>query len=183
MTAHRILIVYASKYGQTAKIAGKIGNIIRPDYPVDVKAIEQLDAAFHPAQYSAAIIAGGVYFDKHPRVLRDFVRAHAIFLATVPSAFVSVSGAAGAPTDEARAQVREYLDRFTRESFWTPRMVGTFAGGLAYSRYGFLTRWFMKRGAKKRGGDYDTSRDYEYTDWAAVEEFAVRFLEMVRSPR
>ena len=180
MTARKILIVYASQYGQTAKIAGRIGNIIRPDYPVEVKAVEQIDASFHPAQYAGAIVAGAVYYDKHPRALRDFVRAHAIFLATVPSAFVSVSGAAGAPTEEGRALAKGYVERFTAEASWSPRMIETFAGSVTYSRYGLITKWIMRRLAKKRGRDYDTSRDYEYTNWEAVEEFAQRFLAMVR---
>jgi len=34
----------------------------------------------------------------------------------------------------------------------------------------------MKRIARKSGGDTDTSRDYEYTDWAAVDDFAQRFV-------
>lgn len=183
MTAHKILIVYASRYGQTAKIAGRIGNIIRPDHPVEVRAVEQIEASFHAAQYAGVIVAGAVYYDKHPRALRDFVREHAIFLATVPSAFVSVSGAAGAPTDEAKAQVKAYVDAFIAESSWTPRIIQPFAGGLAYSRYGFITKWIMRRLAKKRGRDYDTSRDYEYTDWNAVEEFATRFVAMIKGSR
>jgi menaquinone-dependent protoporphyrinogen oxidase len=30
----------------------------------------------------------------------------------------------------------------------------------------------MRRIAAKEGGDTDTSRDYEYTDWPAVDRFA-----------
>jgi menaquinone-dependent protoporphyrinogen oxidase len=30
----------------------------------------------------------------------------------------------------------------------------------------------MRRISAKEGGDTDTSRDYEYTDWAAVDRFA-----------
>lgn len=30
----------------------------------------------------------------------------------------------------------------------------------------------MRRIVAKEGGDVDTSRDYEYTDWRAVERFA-----------
>jgi menaquinone-dependent protoporphyrinogen oxidase len=33
----------------------------------------------------------------------------------------------------------------------------------------------MKRIAKKSGGDTDTSRDYEYTDWAALDRFLEQF--------
>ena len=39
----------------------------------------------------------------------------------------------------------------------------------------------MKRIAAKAGGDTDTSRDYEYTDWADLQRFADRFGARVRA--
>ena len=33
----------------------------------------------------------------------------------------------------------------------------------------------MRRIARKAGGDTDWSHDYEYTDWARVEDFARAF--------
>ena len=32
------------------------------------------------------------------------------------------------------------------------------------------------------GGETDTSSDYEYTDWAAVERFAVQFQARLQQP-
>lgn len=180
MKQHRILVVYATRYGQTAKVAVRIGNVIRPEYTVDVKSVAELQGVFHPAQYSGVILAGSVYFGKHQRALRDFVRAHLIFLITVPTAFVSVSGAGGAQTEEARLQVKEYLERFRSDTAWNPRMTLAVAGGVPYTRYSFVTRWFMKRLARKRGRFDDTAQDYEYTDWNAVEQFALDFLAMMR---
>jgi menaquinone-dependent protoporphyrinogen oxidase len=58
--------------------------------------------------------------------------------------------------------------------------VGLFAGALAYTRYGFLLRWVMRRIARSRGGrDLDTSRDYVYTDLDSVRRFAEEFLASV----
>jgi menaquinone-dependent protoporphyrinogen oxidase len=45
------------------------------------------------------------------------------------------------------------------------------AGTLAYSRYNFIIRFVMKRIARKNGAPTDTSRDYELTDWAALDRF------------
>lgn len=36
----------------------------------------------------------------------------------------------------------------------------------------------MKRIVAKMGGDTDAHRDYEYTDWAAVERFAEEVLDL-----
>ena len=37
----------------------------------------------------------------------------------------------------------------------------------------------MKRIVRKAGGDTDTSRDYEYTNWADLRGFADRFNRIV----
>jgi menaquinone-dependent protoporphyrinogen oxidase len=46
-----------------------------------------------------------------------------------------------------------------------------------YSHYNFLKRWVMKRIVKKAGGDTDSTRDYEYTDWNDLEQFTDRFAD------
>jgi menaquinone-dependent protoporphyrinogen oxidase len=57
------------------------------------------------------------------------------------------------------------------------------AGALPYTRYNFLIRFMMRRIVKTEGGDTDTSRDYEYTDWAAVDRFAAEFVDEVTASR
>lgn len=54
-------------------------------------------------------------------------------------------------------------------------MTKAVAGALLYTRYGWLKRWIMRRIVRKAGGDVDTTRDYEYTDWIALRELARRF--------
>jgi menaquinone-dependent protoporphyrinogen oxidase len=179
----KILIVYASRYGQTEKVAASLAGTFRSEQQVSVVPVNELSGRYDPARYSAVIVAGSVHFGKHQRGIRDFVRQHAIILATLPSAFVSVSGAGGAPTEEGRREAREYVERFLRETGWTPRRVAIFGGAVPYSRYGIFVRWFMKRLAVKRGRDFDTGRDYEYTDWAAVEQFAREFLLLLAEGR
>jgi hypothetical protein len=41
----------------------------------------------------------------------------------------------------------------------------------------------MRAITAREGGDTDTSRDYEYTDWAKVERFAAGFAETVADHR
>jgi hypothetical protein len=48
-------------------------------------------------------------------------------------------------------------------------------GVLAYPQYARLKRYAMTRIAAKEHGHIDTSRDWEYTDWAAVDAFADEF--------
>ena len=66
-------------------------------------------------------------------------------------------------------------------------MLRLVAGALVYSRYNWLTRWMMRRIARKEGGDTDTARDYEYTDWDAlrrdVEIFLAHAVPAAPAPR
>lgn len=47
-------------------------------------------------------------------------------------------------------------------------------GALPYTRYNWLKK-IMKRIVSKAGGDTDTTRDYEYTDWDDLRVFAREF--------
>ena len=92
--------------------------------------------------------------------------------------FFSVSLAAHERAAESQGEAEGYVDDFVRESRWHPGKIGIFAGALAYTKYGFFTRWVMRQIARRKGsGDLDSSRDYVYTDWRAVRRFALEYLE------
>ena len=63
---------------------------------------------------------------------------------------------------------QKMIDAFLEETHWHPGKIKAVAGALLYSKYNFLLRLIMKRIARAAGGDTDTSRDYDYTDWAAL---------------
>ncbi len=99
----------------------------------------------------------------------------------MPAAFISVTlSEAGAerpsatPEERARfaADVQKVLEAFLKETGWRPKRVKPVAGALLYTKYNFLVRFIMKRIAKTTGAETDTSRDYEYTNWAALDRFA-----------
>ena len=56
---------------------------------------------------------------------------------------------------------------------------GNLTGALRYTHYGWLTRMLMRRIVAKAGGDTDTSRDYDYTDWTDLAQFGRTFAEGV----
>lgn len=78
-------------------------------------------------------------------------------------------------------ELKKANDDFFKACHWYPQTQTTFAGGLAYSQYNPLLRWWMKRIAKKAGGDTDTSKDYEYTNWDDVNIFANEFEKQLSS--
>jgi menaquinone-dependent protoporphyrinogen oxidase len=171
-----ILIVYATRQGQTEKIASRLATVLRergdapklvdtdhPDGPMDLEY-------FQGALVCAPIHAGG-----YPRSIVRFAKQHRAFLERRPSAFLSVGLAIASRTTDGRAETLPVVEKFVKRTGWRPARVELVAGALPYSKYNFLIRFIMRRIAAQAGGDVDTSRDYEYTDWAAVDRFALQF--------
>ena len=167
----RVLILYSSKHGQTQRIAEHIADITRSDgaetFLFQVGS-EPRDIAPHIAD--VVVLAGSVYFGRYPKALEHFVIGQRANLAKTRTVFVSVSGSAR--SEEGRALTREYVNAFIAKTGWSPDSVELFAGGEPYTRYNFVTRFIMKRLARKQGRLVDTKCDYDFTDWNAVSRFA-----------
>jgi menaquinone-dependent protoporphyrinogen oxidase len=99
-----------------------------------------------------------------------------------PNAFFSVCMSAAGPNANP-ATAWGYIDEFLARSGWQPDRLASFAGALPWSRYNPFIRFMMRIIVGMAGGDTDTSRDYEYTDWAAVERFAAEFELPLREPQ
>jgi menaquinone-dependent protoporphyrinogen oxidase len=71
--------------------------------------------------------------------------------------------------------VRRELDRlqadFLERTGWRPTLTKHVAGALRYRDYNWFKRLAMRRIVRKAGGDIDTSRNYEYTDWNDLDAF------------
>jgi len=173
-------VLYATREGHTRRIAEFVATGLRVrGFKADVRDVAD-GARVDLAQYHAAILAASVHAGKHEREMVRFVREHHAALDSVPTAFLSVTlseaGAerASATSDErARfaADVHNVIDTFFKQTGWQPKRVKPVAGALLYSKYNFFVRFIMKRIARKAGADTDTSQDYEYTDWRALELF------------
>jgi menaquinone-dependent protoporphyrinogen oxidase len=185
------LVLYATREGHTRRVAEHIRGSLRSRG----LSSELLDGAALPADlalsdYSAAIIAASVHRQRHESEILEFVKAHAKELESMPSAFLSVSLSEAGAEDEkappprraaAAADVQRMIDTFLVESGWHPSAIRPVAGALLYSQYNFLLRRIMKRIARQAGGDTDTSRDYEYTDWKTLDEFVFGMIEAAQA--
>jgi menaquinone-dependent protoporphyrinogen oxidase len=103
---------------------------------------------------------------------------YAPMLNGLPTAFLSVCLAVLEHGTEARADVLRIMQRFLTRCGWRPSMTRMVAGAVLYTRYGWLKRHMMKRIVAKAGGDTDTTRDFEYTDWNDLRAFAMDFAEL-----
>jgi menaquinone-dependent protoporphyrinogen oxidase len=169
----RVLIIYATQDGQTARIAARIAETIAAE-GASVKLVDaaHLTEPLDLDGFDLAVVGAPIYAGRYPRALVRFVSAHREFLERVPSAFFSVGLAIRSHHTSGLTLTLEAVEKFIEVTGWHPPRVELMAGGLAYSKYNFLVRFVMRRIASKEGGDTDTSHDYEYTDWSAVARFA-----------
>ncbi len=173
----RIAILYDSTAGQTAKIASKIAEIATAAVDsVELRDIHSLPPQFRLEDFQAIILGAAIHMGKHSRRMTEFVEQHRQRLDAIPAAFFSVSLSAAGKTEVQRQHARDCLDQFLRQTKWQPRATAIIAGALLYRSYGFWLRLMMKWIAWREGGDTDTSKDYEYTDWNQVRQFTEDFL-------
>ncbi len=174
-----ILVLYATREGQTRRIAEHLAATARArGLPADVVNARELPAGFSLGAYSGVVLAASVHMQKHEPEMTKFVKQHLATLEGLPTVFLSVSlSEAGAEDSAATAERRvqsaadadKMIHAFLDETGWHPRHIRAIAGALMYSKYNFVVRFIMKRIARQAGAPTDTSRDYEFTDWEALD--------------
>lgn len=170
----RILILFGTTDGQT----GKIARTLRDDFLHHGAAVDLVEAGTanpDPAAYDGVVVAASIHYSGYQAPVKAWVREHAGTLNTMPAVFLSVCLAVLQHEPEVQQELRGIVDKFIAETGWHPMEARFVAGALLYRQYGWLKRFMMRRIAAKAGGDTDTSRDYEYTDWAELEGFAATF--------
>ncbi len=183
MPSRRVLIVYASHYGQTARIAQSMADRLgAAGVSTMLARVDDIPRLIPPATYDGIIIGASITYGKHQRSIRRFVGANREMLRRIPSAFYSVSGAECSPNEASRATAQQYIANFVKETGWQPPMAESIAGAMSYTKYSPIMRWIIRRISRKEGGPADTTRDYEYTDWEQVRRFADRFVEVLNAP-
>ena len=173
-----ILIVYGTTEGHTRKIAQHIGGFIREmGHNAEVLDSADVREEFKADGFNSFIVMGSLHQGNHQRSLVHFVKKHREELKLAPSAFLSISLTAASKDGDHLEELQECVDRFTEETEWTPTKWIPVAGALKYIEYDWFKRMILKSISKKAGGDTDTSKDYEYTDWAELEAFVKTFLQ------
>jgi menaquinone-dependent protoporphyrinogen oxidase len=172
----RILILYATIDGQTRRVAEHMAKALRAGgHEAEVRPADAEGATNDLDAFEGVIVGAGIRYGHYPKYVAPLVRGH-VARHSMPSAFFSVCLSAGGPGARPKT-AQEYVDKFLRRTAWKPEQVASFGGALLYTRYNTLIRLLMRMILRFAGGDTDTSRDYEYTDWAQVDRFARTFAE------
>ena len=170
----RILILYGTTDGHTAKIAEALAETLRSTGAM-VRVIDASRGHPHPDGYDGVIVAASVRGGKYRKAVERWVRSHAGALNAKPAAFVSVSLGVLQQSPSVDTALHAIVNSCLAATGWQPTVTKHVAGALLYTHYNWLIRRVMRRIARDAGGDTDTSRDYEYTDWNDLRAFAIAF--------
>lgn len=175
----KILVAYGSTEGQTRKIAQHAAKILA-DYghQADTYNCERRPHGQPIEQFDAMIVAASVHQEDHQEEVVAFATAHKARLETKPSAFISVS--ISAAFEDGKKDAEKYVERFVAATGWNPKLTHMAAGALKLTEYDFfkeqIIRHVVLAGREVPAG----KRDWEFTDWNALDRFLSGFLESAR---
>jgi menaquinone-dependent protoporphyrinogen oxidase len=166
----RILVLFSTVDGHTAAICERLRLILAGQgHEVLVLA---LDGSAEPAPeaFDRIVIGASIRYGRHRKAVFDFIERHRALLECKPSAFFSVNIVARKP-EKCDPHNNPYMRKFLRQTAWRPGQLAVFAGRLDYPHYGAFDRFMIRLIMRITHGPTDTSRSYEFTDWAKVEAF------------
>ena len=176
-----ILVLYATREGHTRRVAEHVAATLRGrGKSAEAREVSTFTGPLSHEDFESAVLAASIHLGKHEPEMVAFVKHHRDELVSMPTAFLSVSLTEATAEDEtlpqpqraeAERNVHQALDTFFDETGWHPTRVQPVAGGLPFRDYGVVTRFVMKMIAKKSGHATDTSRNYDYTNWEALDAF------------
>jgi len=187
--AMKAAIFYATREGHGKHVAEHIAESLREQrFDVDVCNVKDSPELIDTQPYQAAFVVASVHLGRHEREIVRFVKSHRLDLVRLGAPFLSLTlSEAGAedpaaPPEKRRAaaaDAQRMIDLFVQETGWRPAYVLPVAGALTYSKYNFFIKMVMKAISRRAGGPTDTSRDYDFTDWAALDRFVRRAITQV----
>lgn len=170
------VLIYASIEGQTRKIAHHIEGHLKDRHHSTI-TIDTTDdeASIDLTDVDGVIACAPVHTGSFPKSLvRRLSREHSALMA-FPGAFVSVSLAVASDDKSEVDSIEKIVHELSEKTGWWPVMTHHAAGALKYLEYDYFKRWMMKRISKKSNGPIDTTQDYEFTDWDALDRFIDQF--------
>jgi len=157
----KVLIAYATKYGSTAGVAEKIGEVMKS------KGVEAVVADISdkpdPSGYDAVVVGGAVYIMMLNGKTKRFVAKHKKILSKVSVAYFVVCGLLKEDTTENREKTEKTLKSMKKKV--APVDVGLFGGA------------FDPAKGPKMMADEPA---YDYRDWDAITAWAEGLVEKLK---
>jgi menaquinone-dependent protoporphyrinogen oxidase len=181
----RAAVFFATREGQAERVAQRVARDLRErNLHVDIIDVKDVRGSIDWCAYNAAFVIASVHAGHHEKEMIAFVRhyrdeldeRHAPFLSlTLSQAGAELPGNTLVQRETARGDALKMITGFMKDTGWHPEHTMPVAGALMYSKYNFIVKWVMKRIAHKAGFDGPANRDYEFTNWPAVDRFVAEY--------
>lgn len=170
----KILFLYSTREGQTQKILQHIATQFDGD-ECDFLNIHDMPIV-DITHYDKVLVGASIRYGRLNKKLYQYIEKNCAALSKAKSAFICVNLTArkeqeGKDTPEGSI----YIKTFLKKSPWQPQLIGVFAGALLYPHYKFIDKMMIKFIMKLTGGETDTRREIEYTNWEKVNFFGSEF--------
>lgn len=175
----KIAIIYFTREGQTQRIAEHLFRTLSHDFSCDLFSATLADR-IDWQQYDGAIIGASIHYGHFDRRFHQFVQKYREQLVRMSAAFYAVNLVAR-KAEKNKPETNPYMQKFLRTSVWQPDLCAVFAGALRYPHYGWLDKTMIRLIMKMTGGETDTTKEYEFTDWQQVDHFACQYRQFLLS--
>ena len=162
------LLTYSTVDGQTEVICKKIASYY-DDEDIDILPIS---SSINLDIYRAVVIGASIRYGKYRNEIYDFIETNLDSLNKMDNAFFSVNVVARKP-EKSTPETNPYVIKFLNKINWKPKNIGVFAGRIDYPKYKLIDKYAIKFIMWITKGPTDTKKTYEFTDWKAVEDFAI----------
>lgn len=169
----KVLLLHSSTDGQTIKILHYIEEQLGENYQCELQDLNQLPELDF-SDYDRVLIGASIRYGHLNNKLYEFITRNQSALEQNKVGFFCVNLTArkeGKNTPETSI----YMKKFLRKSPWQPKLQAVFAGALHYPRYSWFDRIMIQFIMRITGGETDTTKEVEYTDWDKVSQFAHQF--------
>jgi menaquinone-dependent protoporphyrinogen oxidase len=177
----RAAVFYATREGQAERVAERVASDLRARrIAVDVVDVRDVQGLIDWHAYELAFVVASVHAGHHEKEMVAFVKDAKAHLTTLHAPLLSLTLSQAGAEQPANSLVQRQtahgdalrmISDFMRATGWTPSRTLPVAGALRYSQYNFLVKFVMTRIARQAGFDGPATRDYEFTNWAAVDRF------------
>jgi len=174
----KLLLIYTSHNGQTAKIMRRIQTRLSANYACDLIRL-QAKTVINLDDYQAVILGTSIRYGYYSKTAKKFIANNYEQLNNKISAFFGVNLVAR-KAHKNTPETNLYTKKFLSKIKWIPTLKAVFAGALYYPQYNFFDRAAIRFIMWIGGGDTDTSKPIiEFTDWHKVDAFAQDFAKLL----
>ncbi len=175
----KILIIYQSRAGHTARIARCLAKAIEDEghqadvYPFMEAAREGVDFD----AYDTVVVGCPVLYGTYNKDFLAYIGEIRDVLDAKPHSFFNVSVVARTPI-KATPEGNRYMQKFLKMSPWKPRDLKCFAGKVDYPHWSWLDGKMIQLIMKMTKGPTDPSAIIDYTDYEDLKVYAKHCLTL-----